>query len=480
MTTGFAAAVDLGATSGRVVLGRMSPQILEMRQIGRFRNDPVLTADGLHWDILALYRATHEGLRVAVREEPLLASIGVDSWAVDYGLMRGPRLLGDPFHYRDARSQAGVAAVHALSPHQELYERNGLQFLPFNTLYQLASEPAELLSFADRMLLIPDLFGFWLTGQQRAERTNASTTGLLRLDGQWDDVLIDALALPRRLFLELIDPGDELGPLSPAQATALGTSGAVVTAVGSHDTASAVVATPILSDADAFISCGTWGLVGVELPAPLATVEARAAGFTNEAGVDGRTRFLRNVMGLWILNEAMRSWERADGHPTDISVILAAASAVPATSVPIFDVNDPLFVAPGDMESRIRQWAREHGSPVPEGRAAYVRSIIESLAHAFAVAVRDASRLTGTDVGHIRIVGGGSLNQLLCQRTADHAGVPVSAGPDEATAIGNLLVQGRSAGFLTGSLESLRDLVVRSFDISQYMPRPGRLPRRAS
>lgn len=476
MTIGFAAAVDLGATSGRVVVGRMGPQVLEVRQVARFRNDPVLTADGLHWDILGLYRAAHEGLRVAAREEPLLASIGIDSWAVDYGLLRGPRLLGDPFHYRDPRSDAGVEAVHSIAPHHELYERNGLQFLPFNSLYQLASEPRELLRFADQMLLIPDLLGFWLTGQARAERTNASTTGLLRLDGRWDDVLIDRLGMPPGLFPELIEPGDELGPLATAQARTIGTSRAVVTAVGSHDTASAVVAAPILSEADAFISCGTWGLVGVELPAPLATAEARDAGFTNEAGVDGRTRFLRNVMGLWILTEAMRSWERADGHPTEIAAVLAAAAEVPATSVPLFDVNDPLFLPPGDIETRIRQWCDDHGLPGPESRAACVRSIIESLAHAFGEAVRDASRLTGIDVRCIRMVGGGSLNQLLCQRTADHTGVPVSAGPVEATAIGNLLVQGRSAGFLTGSLESLRDLVARSLDIRGYTPKADRFP----
>ena len=480
MNTGFAAAVDLGATSGRVMLGRVGEGVLEFRQVARFRNDPVLTADGLHWDILGLYRASMEGLRSAALAEPSLATIGIDSWAVDYGLLRGSRLLGDPFHYRDDRTRVGVEAVHSIAPHRELYERNGLQFLPFNSLYQLASEPPELIAIADRVLLIPDLLGFWLTGEARAERTNASTTGLLRLApgelARWDDQLMDRLQLPRRLFPPLIEPGGELGPLAAHQAAAIGTSRAMVTAVGSHDTASAVVAAPILSQSDAFISCGTWALVGVEIPTPIQTDEAREAGFTNEAGVDGRTRFLRNVMGLWILTEALRAWERADGHPAELSAVLTAAAAVPPQAVPIFDVYDPVFLPPGDMEVRIQKWCRDRDLPAPQDRASCVRSIIESLAHAFAGAVQDISRVTGADVSSVSIVGGGSLNELLCQRTADHTGLPLTAGPEEATAIGNLLIQGRSAGLVSGSLEALRDLVMRSYHISVYAPRSIQRP----
>ena len=305
--------------------------------------------------------------------------------------------------------------------------------------------------------------------RQVAERTNASTTGLLGVTtGQWDDALIARLALPRRLFPELVDSGTSLGPLLPAVAATVG-GHLSVTAVGSHDTASAVVAVPAASDDFAYISCGTWGLVGVELERPVLTEESRLANFTNEGGVDGRVRFLHNVMGLWLLSESVRTWEAA-GETIDLPELIARATAYPAP-VPVFDANDPRFLAPGDLPARIAEWLTEHDLPVPAGHIAMTRCIIESLADAFARAVHTASELSGRPVSVIHLVGGGSQNALLCQLTADRSGLTVIAGPVEATAVGNVLIQARAQGSVSGSLESLRALVSRAFAPTTFRPK---------
>jgi rhamnulokinase len=323
------AAVDLGATSGRVILGHVSHNELSIRPVARFPNLPVRTIDGLHWNILELYRNVLAGLSNAVREEPALSSVAVDSWAVDYALMRGGRMLGTPYHYRDDRSEAAVVAAHSLVGPAELYASNGLQHLPFNTLFQLTADRlAGTLELADEFLLIPDLLNYWLTGVRAAERTNASTTGLLNVvTGEWDTAVIGALGLPRSIFAELVGAGESIGGFLPAVAAEIGLgprtrngtgaspahshSAPTVMAVGSHDTASAVVAVPATTDDFAYISCGTWGLVGVELPSPVLSEAGRLANFTNEGGVDGRVRFLHNVMGLWLLSESVRTWERS-------------------------------------------------------------------------------------------------------------------------------------------------------------------------
>ena len=475
MSAGTVAAVDLGATSGRVILGHVDGRAgtLELDHVARFPNGPVRLASVLHWDVTGLYRDLTSGLTDAFRRDPSVASIGVDSWAVDYALLRGGRVLGEPFHYRDERNEAGARSVHAVVPFDELYRRNGLQFLSFNTLYQLAAEqgdPSGCLDLADSLLLIPDLVGFQLTGQRVAERTNASTTGLLGVEsGEWDDELIERVGFAASVFPPLVSPGDSLGGLRPGVAADLGApAGIEVVAVGSHDTASAVVAVPMRAGSAAYISCGTWGLVGVELEHPVLTDAAREANFTNEGGVDGRVRFLHNVMGLWLLSESVRWWER-DGDTIDLAELLGAAASVTAP-VAVFDANDPRFLAPGDLPGRIAEWCAERGVAAPQGRAEFARSIIESLAEAFADAVRTASVLSTVDVETIHVVGGGALNELLCQRTADRAGIPVLAGPVEATAIGNVLVQARAQGFAGGDLESLRALVAAAFAPRRYEP----------
>lgn len=470
------AAVDLGASSGRVMLGRVGPNELSVHPAARFANNPVAAIDGLHWNILELYRQVLAGLNAAIRQEPALASIGIDSWAVDYALLRGDRMLANPYHYRDHRTGAGVAATHALIAPAEIYAHNGLQFLPFNTLYQLSADRlVGDLEVAESMLLIPDLLTYWLTGRKVAERTNASTTGLLDIHtGRWNDTLIARLGLPRTLFPTLVDAGTTIGPLLPAVSNVIGaTSGLQVVTVASHDTASAVVAVPMTSDDCAYISCGTWSLVGIELEAPVLSEASREANFTNECGVDGRVRYLRNVMGLWLLSESIRSWERA-GTPVDLAALLAAAALVPPGSVALFDVCDPRFLPPGDMPTRIAAHCLDHGLRPAQTPAETVRNIIESLADAYASALRTAAELSGKEIRTIHIIGGGSQNQLLCQLTADSTGLPVLAGPIEATAIGNVLIQARTQRLATGTLDNLRALVAANFAPIRYTPRGAR------
>ncbi|MFB7251328.1 rhamnulokinase family protein [Microbacterium sp. NPDC056234] len=462
------AAVDLGATSGRVVIGRVSGDVLELELVSRFPNGPVEREDGLHWDFEALYGHVVDGLAEAVRRDPSVESIGIDSWAVDYGLIRQGELLAEPFHYRDDRTERGVSEVHAIARFAELYQRNGLQFLPFNTLYQYRVDGR--LANADVALLIPDLLAYLLTGARVAERTNASTTGLLGVESsEWDLELAGRLGIPSGILPPLVDPGTAIGTLRPELAERIGKDLPVV-AVGSHDTASAVVAVPLSTADSAYISCGTWGLVGVELAEPVLTDAARDANFTHERGVDGRFRFLHNVTGLWLLSETVRAWEAEDGAPIGLPDLLDAAGAVTG-DIPLFDANDPALSAPGDMPARIAAVLASSGTRVPEGRAAFARSIIESIAQAFAEAVRTAGDLSGRELDAIHLVGGGSLNRLLCQATADRSGLPVLAGPVEATALGNVLVQARALGAAPATLEELRALVALTHQPTRFDPR---------
>ncbi|MEO6116970.1 MAG: rhamnulokinase family protein [Pseudolysinimonas sp.] len=470
MSGGAVAAVDLGATSGRVILGYVGQGELRLTDVARFSNAPVRTLDGLHWSVLELYRDVVEGLAAAVRQEPHLSSIGIDSWAVDYALIRDGRMLGTPYAYRDERTVPAVEAVHAIVSPAELYAINGLQHLPFNTLFQLTKDRmAGTLELADSFLLLPDLLGYWLTGRSVAERTNASTTGLLGVEtGEWDFALAERLGIPRDIFRSLVDAGTEIGGLAASAVRGVGSTRAVVTTVGSHDTASAIVAIPASTPDFAYISSGTWSLVGVELPRPVLGEAGRLAGFTNERGVDGRVRYLHNVMGLWLLSECVRDWERS-GETVSLPTLLAQAAEV-AGPVPLFDADDETFLAPGDMASRIDAWFTGHGQQPPASRPELVRSILQSLANAYAYAIAAARELSGATVNVVHLVGGGSQNALLCQLTADAIGLPVLAGPVEATAIGNVLVQARAQGLVSGDLEALRALVVAAFPVVRYEP----------
>ena len=474
MTSGYVAAVDLGATSGRVMLGHVGPDELSVEAVHRFPNNPVRTPDGLHWSILELYRNMLVGLRKAVGAQPDLAGVGIDSWAVDYGLVSGDRMINNPFHYRDERTARGVDLVHKIADHATLYAANGLQFQPFNSIYQLAVDhEAGVIDDTTRMLMIPDLLGFWLTGEQVAERTNASTTGLLDIGtGSWNATLIDKLSLPRSLFPSLVDPGSRIGSLRDDVAAEVGATLDVI-AVGSHDTASAVVGVPMTEPGAAYISSGTWSLVGIELDRPVLTEESREANFTNEGGVDGKIRYLRNVMGMWLLSESIRTWER-EGLTLELTTLLAQAAAI-TTPVAIFDANHPSLLPPGDMPKRITELCVAADTAAPNSPPEFARSIVESLAEAYATAIDDAERLSGSKINIVHIVGGGSQNTLLCQLTANRTGRRVLAGPVEATAIGNVLIQGRAAGLVDGELSELRALVARTFPLAEYQYQPQSL-----
>ena len=359
--------------------------------------------------------------------------------------------------------------MHAAVSPEELYAINGLQFLPFNTLYQLAAEQ-EMTRWenARTMLLLPDLLAYWLTGDIGAEATNASTTGLFDArTGEWSFSLADTLGLPRSLLPPLREPGAVIGQLLPEIAAKTGLPATTtVVAVGSHDTASAVLAVPADGDRFAYISSGTWSLVGLELPAPILSEASRVANFTNERGVDGTTRYLRNVAGLWLLNESIRSWN-AGGSQVDLHDLLDAAAALPDGG-PVVDPNDAAFLAPGDMPARIALACRESGQRAPTDPPGVVRCILDSLAGAYAETLADAVRLSGTDVETVHIVGGGSSNAFLCSLTARATGLPVVAGPVEATALGNVLVQARTAGAVSGDRTDLRRMLRTTSHLTSY------------
>jgi rhamnulokinase len=373
-------------------------------------------------------------------------------------------------HYRDARTDGVAEQVLARIPAAELYATTGTAQLPFNTIYQLAAAAGTpQLAAARTLLLIPDLLGYWLTGEVGAEITNASTTQLYDARQQcWATGVIAAAGLPGRLFPPLRQPGTILGPLRPEIA---GRSPLPVITVGSHDTASAVAAVPASGASFGYISCGTWSLVGVELDHPVLTEASRLANFTNEAGLDGTVRYLRNVMGLWLLQESVRAWAGA-GQPADLAGLLGAAARRPARQA-VIDPDDPVFLPPGDMPARIAEACRRTGQPAPPDPPGVVRCILDSLALAYRRAIRQAQELSGRQVDVVHVVGGGARNELLMQLTADACGLPVVAGPTEAAALGNILVQARTLGAAPGGLDGMRALLRATQPLRRYPPTPG-------
>jgi sugar (pentulose or hexulose) kinase len=467
-------AVDLGASGGRVMTGRVGAGTLELREVSRFGNRPVTVHGTLHWDVLRLHARLLDGLRAAGAQAEL-ASIGIDSWGVDYGLLDADGvLLGNPVHYRDARTAGVAERVAARLGARELYAVTGIQQLPINTLVQLAAAAgSRQLAAAATLLLIPDLLGYWLTGHVGAEVTNASTTQLYDVRaGQWATGIMASAGVRPDLFPPLRPPGSVIGVLVPEARAATGLGDRVpVVAVASHDTASAVAATPAGRPDFAYISCGTWSLVGLELASPVLTEESRLANFSNETGLDGTIRYLRNVMGLWLLQESLRTWAGA-GLPADLGPLLAEAGR----SDPLRSVVDPdaaEFLGPGDMPARIAAACGRLGQPGPDSQAQTVRCILDSLALAHRRALQQAQQLSGVAVSAVHLVGGGARNALLCQLTADACGLPVLAGPVEATALGNVLVQARALGGAPGDLAGLRALVRATQPLRRYPPSGG-------
>ncbi|HET7801823.1 MAG TPA: rhamnulokinase family protein, partial [Humibacillus xanthopallidus] len=474
MTELRVAAVDLGATSGRVMAATVAvgdgDDRLEICEVHRFPNAPVSVGGSLHWDIVGTYREVLAGLREVVRTGPLDA-IGIDSWAIDYGLLdRDGELLGTPYSYRDRRTDGVLEEVATIVPAEEAYAITGLQQLPFTTIYQLvAARGSAALEAATTVLLLPDLLGYWLTGVAGAERTNASTTGLYDVvEREWAVALAERVGIPTALLPPLREPGDSIGAVAPQVASELALDASVpVIAVGSHDTASAVVGVPAEGTSFAYISSGTWSLVGLELDEPVLTAAARAADFTNETGVDGTVRFLKNVMGLWVLSECLRAWQ-AEGQPADLSTVLGGAAQSPGLRT-VIDIDDDVLLQPSTqadpMPQRVVALARRAGEPIPESPAALTRCILDSLALAYRRHVRTAGELADRAVEVVHVVGGGSQNELLCQLTADACGLPVLAGPAEAAALGNVLVQARALGADLPDLAAMRALVRRTHEL---------------
>lgn len=465
-------AIDLGAESGRAVLGRFNGERMTLEETHRFANVPVRLPGGLHWDVLRIVKEAKDGIAMAVRNGGQIESLGVDAWGVDFALLdRDGCLIANPYHYRDPRTEGIEERVFDRMPKEEIYGTTGVQFIPINTLYQLLSmEGSPLLQAARTLLLVPDLIGYWLTGEKACEFTVASTTQLCDArTGGWARDVLQKMRFPGHIFGEIVPPGTQLGLLLPEVADETGAKGRLpVTAVASHDTASAVVAVPAESENFAYISSGTWSLVGVELPKPAIAPEGMHANFTNEGGFGGTTRFLKNVMGLWLLQECRRTWAR-EGLEYSYEELTRLAQAAP-TAGPLLDPDHPSFLPPGDMPGRIRRFCRATRQIPPEEPGEVVRCVLESLALKYRWALDRAEEITGRRAEIIHVVGGGVQNTLLCQLTADATRRPVRAGPVEATALGNLMVQAYARGYL-GSLEEIRAAVRRSsVELHDYQP----------
>ncbi len=466
------AAVDLGAQSGRVAVGRFDGERLGVTEVHRFPNVPVRIGDTLHWDILRVYRDVLDGLRAAAREAGRVDSVAVDSWGVDFGLIDTQgRLVQNPVHYRDGRRARAMDGVLAQIPARELYERTGIQLMPINTVFELGAMAAEAdpaLDAAATMLLIPDLLHYWFCGAATTEFTNATTTQCFDPHaGGWAADLLERIDVPTRLLPDVVQPGTRLAPLGAAVAEETRLGSAVVVAVATHDTGSAVAAVPFRQPGSVFISAGTWSLVGLEVQAPVITDAAFAANLTNEGGVDGTFRLLRNVTGLWLIHECRRVWAE-EGREHSFDQLVALAKDAPALQS-FIDPNDAAFGDPGDMPARVRAFCAHTGQPEPVDPGAVVRCILESLALKHAQTIDLLASVTGATPKEIHVVGGGARNELLCRWTADAAGLPVLAGPEEATLLGNMLVQAMALGEIA-SLAEGRELIRASVAPTAYEP----------
>ena len=465
-------AVDLGASGGKAVVGRFDGRRLQVHEIYRFPNDPVRVSGHLHWDILRLLHEIEQAIGAASHADlGEITSIGIDAWGVDFGLVDGHgELVGNPYHYRDEQTRGVMEAVLEIVPREEIFARTGIQFIPLNTLYQLYAiqqRNPSLLDRAETLLMIPDLLRFFLTGERSSEYTNASTTQFLSIEtGGWDVGLLERLDLPTRLLTEIVPPATPAGRLLPSVAAEIGTREIPLTSVASHDTASAVAAVPAEGEF-AYLSCGTWSLLGTEVCRPLVDERALAWNFTNEGGIGDTYRLLKNIMGLWLVEGCRRRWERDGTWPGYAAMATAVDEALPFRS--LIDADDPRFLNPPDMPAEIVASCRKSGQFVPETPAAIMRCVLESLALTYRLVLERTEQLTSRHFAGLHVVGGGTRNALLMQFTANAIGRPVWSGPAEATAIGNLLAQLIVAGHISSIAEG-RQLVRDSFPLALFEP----------
>jgi rhamnulokinase len=501
-------AADLGASSGRVVAGLFDGSRLRLEEVHRFDNGPVRVGPHLHWDVLALWKELSSGLRAAASKYgERIATVGVDTWGVDFALLgRGDVVLGNPHHYRDSRTDGLMEKAFTVVPREEIFAQTGLQFMQFNTLYQLLAmrlANSPLLEVAESFLMMPDLFHWLLTGKKGNEFTNATTTQFYNpLTGGWATPLLERLGIPTHILGDIVAPGTDLGPLLPHVAAETGLKSVKVIAPGTHDTASAVMAVPAAAasggrqppdssrqrqpyqganaprspNIDAprsppnwcYISSGTWALMGVESPQPVINDACRRLNFTNEGGVGGTTRLLKNITGLWLLQECRRVWNQAGKNYSWDDLNRLSDAAPPLTS--LVNPDDPAFMAPPDMPAAVRDACRASGEHIPDSEGAVIRCALESMALKCRQVLTWLEQLVGRRIETIHIVGGGTQNRRLCQATADATGRVVVAGPVEATAIGNLMMQAVAAGAV-GSISQAREVIRQSFDVETYQPK---------
>jgi rhamnulokinase len=469
-------AVDLGASGGRVLLGCWDGSRFDLKELHRFGNEPVTVMGHLHWDVPGLWADIKAGLSAytAQYSDPP-GGIGLDTWGVDFGLLdRAGTLLGNPYHYRDSRTDGVPERVFDIVPREEVFERTGIQFMQINTLYQLfsmAKGTDPQLEAADTLLLMPNLFYYWLSGRKVAEYTDATTTQCFEAREQrWATGMLERLGIPTGLLPEVVAPGTILGDLLPGVASETGLLGAVpVIAIGSHDTASAVAAVPYLDAQSAYISSGTWSLMGVEVPRPVITPDALARNFTNEGGIAGTIRLLKNISGLWLLQECRRQWQREGKDYTWDDLLAAAERSTPFRS--LVDPDDSAFLSPGNMPEALRAYCQRTSQASPQTEGEVVRCCLESLALRYRHVLVDLERLTGHRLDTIRVVGGGSRNRLLCQLTADACDRVVVSGPVEATALGNVLVQAIARGEIAG-IAAGREAIAASVPQETFEPQP--------
>ena len=471
-------AVDLGASSGRVLLGEWDGSSFGLKELHRFDNGPVNVLGNLYWDVLRLWAEVKTGLRICANAtDAPLSGVSVDTWGVDYALLGASgELLGLPRHYRDARTKGMMARAFERVPKRELYARTGIQFMPINTTFQLLSSVEAgdpLLAHARTLLMMPDLFHYWLTGLRSVEYTDASTSGLVDArERRWATDVIERLGIPTHIFPEIVSPGTVLGEMLPLVTEEVGLTAPVpVIATGGHDTANAVAAVPDLDEKSAFLSSGTWSLLGVEVREPVLSEATMRLNVTNEGGVGGAVRLLKNVAGLWLLQECRRGWA-LEGRAYSWDELLGLAE----TAAPLRSLIDPDaadFLNPADMQGAVCAFCRRTGQRAPEGVGETVRCILESLALRYRWVVEALSRLTGRELTTIRVVGGGAQNALLNQFTADASGRAVVAGPVEATALGNVMMQAIATGGLP-DVATGRKAVAASVERTRYEPRPSR------
>ena len=466
-------AFDLGASSGRGMIGRFNGNRLEVEELNRFPNDPVDLSGHTFWDILRLYWEIRQGLlKFANRQDGNIASIGIDTWGVDFGLLdRSGQLLGNPYHYRDARTDGMFEEAFRRMPREEIYGRTGIAFQKFNTLYQLLSvqlNDPDTLEKASAMLFIPDLLGYFLTGERKTEFTEATTSQLLDAkSGNWSKELLEAMDIPEHFLTGIDYPGTNRGKVKKEIASHLGIGEVPLIAVATHDTGSAVAAVPALDSSYAFLSSGTWSLMGVEGKEPVINENTLKWNYTNEGCVGGRYRLLKNIMGLWIIQECKREWDRkGEVYGFDDMVRMAESSA---PFLAFIDPDDDLFYHAGEMPAKIQRYCRQTGQAVPQSKGEIVRCIYESLAMKYRWSFERLEVILGKSLDILHIVGGGTKNRLLNQFTANALKKPVICGPTEATAIGNLMIQAMALGEVRDQSE-IRQVVKNSFPTEDYFP----------